>query len=482
MAEGTDARVKDGFAPEISSRNLPPVTYRDLPEPLRLRNAIGPGVILVAAGLGSGEYVLWPFIASQAGLVFMWAAVVGVLTQTFILLEVGRYTLATGETAVTGFTRLWKPWWWLFVLMAILPNAWPGFTTGASTTLTFALGGGNVLVFTILGLIAIGLSLTLSPVVYQFLEKFQTVMVVIIITFLVLAVIFGTRAQAWGDLIIGFSNFGRIPGGIEPSALAAAIAFAGSGGAALLVVSNYIRDKQMGMGAHIPRLVSPITGQDEARAATGYMFPQDEANLARWKGWWKVTNQEQFLTFFLIGTVGIIVMSVLAYSTVFDQNVGEDFDFIRAEGEVLSEAVAPWFGTFFWLSGTVILFSTNLGNFDWVSRLTADALKVNWLRESEFWSESKIYALTVWVMVTIGVLILFSGLQQPLVLLVIAAVLNGLVMFLYSALLIWLNRRALPAPIKIRGLRLLMMIWAVLFFGFFSIFVIWDQVQQLFGG
>jgi hypothetical protein len=272
MAEGTGSQVKDGFAPEIPSRNLPPVPYRDLPEPLRLRNAIGPGVILVAAGLGSGEYVLWPFITSQVGLVFMWAAVVGVLTQTFILLEVARYTLATGETAVTGFTRLWKPWWWLFVLMAILPNAWPGFTTGASTTLTFALGGGNVLVFTILGLIAIGLSLTLSPVVYQFLEKFQTVMVGIIIIFLVLAVFLGTRAQAWGDLVTGFSNFGRIPGGIEPSALAAAVAFAGSGGAALLVISNYIRDKQMGMGAYIPRLVSPITGQEEARAATGYCF------------------------------------------------------------------------------------------------------------------------------------------------------------------------------------------------------------------
>jgi hypothetical protein len=51
-------------------------------------------------------------------------------------MEVERYTLATGETAVTGFTRLWKSWWFLFVLMAIVPNVWPGFATGAATCLS----------------------------------------------------------------------------------------------------------------------------------------------------------------------------------------------------------------------------------------------------------------------------------------------------------------------------------------------------------
>jgi hypothetical protein len=33
-----------------------------------------------------------------------------VLTQFFINMEIERYTLATGETAITGFSRFWKPW------------------------------------------------------------------------------------------------------------------------------------------------------------------------------------------------------------------------------------------------------------------------------------------------------------------------------------------------------------------------------------
>ena len=50
---------------------------RELPEPPPLRRLVGPSVILIGVGIASGEYILYPFIASQAGLVFLWAAVVG---------------------------------------------------------------------------------------------------------------------------------------------------------------------------------------------------------------------------------------------------------------------------------------------------------------------------------------------------------------------------------------------------------------------
>ena len=52
----------------------------------------------------------------------MWAAIVAIAIQFFINMEVERYTLATGETAITGFTRLWKPWWVLFIIFAVVPN------------------------------------------------------------------------------------------------------------------------------------------------------------------------------------------------------------------------------------------------------------------------------------------------------------------------------------------------------------------------
>jgi hypothetical protein len=55
-----------------------------MPEPLSLRKVLGPGVIAAGIGLASGEFILWPYITSQVGLVFRWAAVLGVVTQFFI--------------------------------------------------------------------------------------------------------------------------------------------------------------------------------------------------------------------------------------------------------------------------------------------------------------------------------------------------------------------------------------------------------------
>jgi hypothetical protein len=40
----------------------------------------------------------------------------------------------------------------------------------------------------------------------------------------------------------------------------------------------------MGMGVHIPRIVSPITGEEEARPSTGYSFEVNEENMRRWNG------------------------------------------------------------------------------------------------------------------------------------------------------------------------------------------------------
>jgi hypothetical protein len=467
---------------ELPSHYLPAVETRDLPEPVPFKKVVGASVIILATAIGSGEFVLWPYITSQVGLVFMWAAIVGFLVQFFINMEVERYTLATGETALTGFSRLWKPWGVLFIVFALCQNFWPGWATGAATTLTFALGGGDVVTITVMALIAIGIALTASPVVYQTVEKLMGIMVVLIMAFVVVAVVMATDGGAWGDFATSFTE-PEIPvgGDLTIALLLGALAFAGAGGANNLVQSNYIRDKNMGMGERIPHIVSPVTGEEEAAAPFGYTFTVNEDNMRRWDGWWKVANKEQFITFFLIGVTSLIVLSVLTYATVgVGANLGEEFAFIEAEGNALKSEIAPWFGTAFWICGTIALFSTNLGILDYTSRLIADQVKVSAASTSSFWSESKIYFASVWTMITFGCIVLLSGLEQPLLLLVISSSIAGVMMFIYSILLIALNRRALPHEIKIRGVRLAVMGFSVVFFGIFSVLLVYDEGKALF--
>jgi hypothetical protein len=82
-------------------------------------------------------------------------------------------------------------------------------------------------------------------------------------------------------------------------------------------------------------------------------------------------------------------------------------------------------------------------------------------------------------MVSIGTLILLSGFDQPLVLLVLSACLNGIVMFIYSILLIKLNRTGLPKGVRVAGFRLGALGFAVLFYGFFAGWYVIVQIGEL---
>jgi hypothetical protein len=299
----------------------------------------------------------------------------------------------------------------------------------------------------------------------------------------VVAIVAAISPSDWGGLTDNFGNLGTLPtDDVAISTLLAGLVFAGAGGANNLVQSNWIREKGFGMGAYAPRIESPVTGAPEPAASTGTMMRQDDENIGRFHKWFSVANKEQLVSFWGICLASIIVFSVLAYSTVYGKNISDeaDFDFIKGEGEVLKDVVAPWFGTFFWIFGSISLVLVALGVVDYVSRLSADVLKTLHLPDNERWSESKIYMTFVFGMCALGILVLASGFDQPLVLLVLSACLNGIVMFIYSILLIKLNRGGLPPAIRVRGVRLGVLAFAVLFYGFFAGWYVITQVGELF--
>ena len=152
-----------------------------------------------------------------------------------------------------------------------------------------------------------------------------------------------------------------------------------------LAQSNWVRDKGLGMGARLPKVVSPFTGEEIAAPTTGYFFKRDEENMRRWNGWWKVAHREQFTTFFVIGAITLFVFMALTFVTVGTGVAEESFDFIRVQGEALSDTQGAWLGTTFWLIGSAVLFSTNLAVLDMVGRITADVLKTGPLKNNATW-------------------------------------------------------------------------------------------------
>jgi hypothetical protein len=338
-------------------------------------------------------------------------------------------------------------------------------------------------VIAIAALLSIGVALTASPVVYQTVEKLQFIKVGTVLILLVVAVFAAISATAYEDTTQIVSSFGTFPSEIPIAILVGALAAAGAGGANNLVQSNWIRDKGFGMGRYVPRIVSPITGKEEAAPdAERLTFPQDEANLDRWQTWWKRANLEQFVSFALIGGIAIIIFSLIAYSTVFqnpDLPESSGFDFIALEADVLDERVGSWFGTLFLAVGAISLFAAALGIVDYVARLVADVIHVGYTRESGRISESRLYFTVVWCMILFGSGILLVGFDQPLVLVTISTVLGGAIMFVYTCLLLVTNRRYLPEAVKLRGYRIGILLFAVAMLGITTAIVGVDQVGNL---
>jgi len=234
----------------------------------------------------------------------------------------------------------------------------------------------------------------------------------------------------------------------------------------------------MGMGIHIPNIVSPITGEEVAQPGVGYVPRSTEENQRRFRDWWRVANQEHLITFWFIGALLLVSLCVLVFSTIgVRENIGTDLAFVEAWGAGLGERIAPWFEQFFLIAGFVMLFSTNIGIVDYVGRITGDSLKVTVLRDSQFWSESKLYVTVVWIIAIGGSILIWTGLE-PIVLLVISSTGGFFVMAMYSTLLNLLNRRHLPEFAKLKGWRSPVIILVALFYVLPSLYVAYLLVTQ----
>ena len=95
----------------------------------------GPGAVLVGLSIGAGELVIWPRIAAQHGASMVWAAALGVFLQLWVNFEIGRWTIATGESAYKGFARVWRGFGVAFIAFNFFGWFFPGWARVSGTAL-----------------------------------------------------------------------------------------------------------------------------------------------------------------------------------------------------------------------------------------------------------------------------------------------------------------------------------------------------------
>lgn len=106
----------------------------------RLR-ALGPGLILAAAGIGAGDVVVASVTGLQHGLILLWAIVLTVVLKFVLTEALARWQLATGETVVRAWvTRLPR---WVAVYFGGYLLLWT-FLVGASLSSACGLAGASL--------------------------------------------------------------------------------------------------------------------------------------------------------------------------------------------------------------------------------------------------------------------------------------------------------------------------------------------------
>ena len=474
----------------------------DLPQKTKPNwKLMGPGAILVGLSIGAGEIIIWPRIAAEYGGSMVWAAVLGVFLQMWINLEIGRWTIATGETVYTGYCRVWRGFAFVFILLTLFGWLAPGWGQASGLAVKALITNdpywhqrigddgkyvaidfwGTKTFWTMLTFVGVALVLFGPKLIYKSVERSVEALVVVVVVGLVVVAIAVGTADAWADLGRGILNVGYVDPEMNVKSLFIAVVFAGAGGTANLFYTFYLRDKHIGMGARVPAMQNVLRGRAEKIPATGFRFTETDENRRRFKAWWRFVNLDQVLFFWLLNTFTILLFIFGALAVLHPRVLGKD-TLIWDQVQILGQVWGRPGQVIFLIVGVATLFSTQLALLDGVGRSLADIVYTNF-------TAARRRDVSWWYVVITGCWIVFgcalTGVMEyrgttNLGILFSAAYIGGFAMAIYVPLTLYINLRYLPKSARPGGVCTTMMIIASLVYvGFAVSCICWEVGSML---
>ena len=463
---------------------------RPFPPAPPLRKLIGPSFLILALGLGSGEVILWPYLAANHGLTLAWGALAGITFQYFINMEIERYALVKGESVFVGIGKRWKaaPAW--FVVSTFVGFGLPGIIAASATVGASLLGIGDMRFVAIPMLLAVGAILSAGRTVYGVMETVTKTIILLGVPFVFALAVVMASAADWGELARGIAGFAGpgplIPEGVALATFLAAFAYSGAGGNLNLTQSIYVKEKGYGMAAYAERMAGLFmaTGTRATISLSGPTFEDTGEARGAFRVWWRRVSIEHAVVFWFTGALSILMLMLLSYAAVHGSaGNAQGIQFVLNEGAAIGGRLGAWVGFAFLGAVTVMLFQTQLGVMDSTSRIMAENYAVAYTRRTgkDQIRLSRTYFAFLWAQIAFGIALFLLGQTEPKTLLILGACLNAIAMFVHVGLVARLNRTTLPpayqAPLWRRAL-----LWGIfLFFGYFSAVVTWDQLGKFLG-
>jgi Mn2+/Fe2+ NRAMP family transporter len=307
---------------------------------------LGPGFILSASVVGSGELIATTALGAKAGFVTLWVILVSCLVKVVLQLEFGRQSITRGISAMSLMNELpgprfgkqkvsWAAWSWL-VLWLPKPLQLGGIIGGVAIILNIAFPSLSIPMWTILTALVV-ISVMLFGF-YNVVEKISLVFMFFFTVFTLLALFMVQKtgfAISWSDISEGLSF--KLPRATVGFALAA-FGLTGVGGDEILSYNYWCIEKGYARFAG-PREDSPAWRE-------------------RTRGWIRIMYMDAFLSM-IVYTIVTAAFFVLGASILYQRGeVPEGYGMIETISRIYTDSVGPTAKNIFLLGSFAVLFST----------------------------------------------------------------------------------------------------------------------------
>ncbi|MDP3068690.1 MAG: Nramp family divalent metal transporter [Opitutaceae bacterium] len=339
---------------------------RDAPTSIRgALRFIGPGLILTASIVGSGELIVTPKLAGEVGFDLLWLIIFGCIVKVFVQIEIGRFTLAHQKTPLVAFNEVpgprarvsWLVWLWLLMFICSISQM-GGIVGGVAETL--AAGGWQVPK----PLLALGVGVSCAVLLvigsYKWIEISSTAMVAgfTIATFVAVGALqwTGFRIEP-ADIARGLSF--RLPDNFATAF--AALGIIGVGASELIYYPYWCLEK--GYAAN--------TGKPDGSAAW----------FDRARGWMRVMRIDAWfsLCIYLSATVAFYLLGAAVLHS--QKMKVTDKGMIDTLAQLFLGSLGSWSLWMFLTGAFFVLFSTAFAASAANARLAADAIGVFGLKK-----------------------------------------------------------------------------------------------------
>ena len=391
---------------------------------------LGPGLIITASIVGSGELIVTPKLGASFGFTLLWFIILGCVLKVFIQIELGRFTLARGLTTLETLNLVpgpravvsWLLWLWAIMFLATIFQI-AGMVGGVASVM--AIAGVNLPTELIALFIGVVTALLLVVGRYRFVEAASTWMVVAFTLCTMTAVIalqFTPYAITLKNLAEGFSF--NLPGSFTVAF--AAFGIIGVGASELIFYPYWVLEK--GYARHVGPPDGTVAWAERAR------------------GWMRVLKADSWVSC-AIYTSATLAFYLLGAAVLHAKGLDvTNADMIKTLSSMYVETFGAWSLWLFLIGAVAVLYSTIFVATASNARLLVDALVVFKVRTFSSEADRQRMILKCCVLVPAAWSLLYVVWGSPVTLVFVGAVAQGMMIPFLAIAALWLNyRRADPA-------------------------------------